>query len=65
MKSDDERTRDWQKEVWRVKEELSTEAKRMGMRKYLAFIESEADRILATRSRHSAFVARDKPQSGK
>jgi hypothetical protein len=59
MKSDEERPRDWQEEVWRVKEDLSAEAKRMGMREYLAFVEQEADRILGTRSRPSAFVARD------
>ena len=36
MKHDEERERDWQEEVWRVKEELAAEAKRMGMRAYLA-----------------------------
>ena len=59
MKSDEERPRDWQEEVWLVKEDLSAEAKRMGMREYLAFVEQEADRILGTRSIPSAFVARD------
>jgi hypothetical protein len=65
MKSDEEHMQDWQEEVWRVKEELSAEAKKMGMREYLAFVEKEAERILGTRFRPSAFVARDKPPTDR
>jgi len=64
MKRDDEPERDWQEEVWRVKEELAAEAKRMGMREYLVFVEKEADRILGARAKPTLFVARDKPKSG-
>jgi len=53
MKRDEERKRDWQEEVWRIKEELAAEAKRMGMREYLAFVEKEADRILGARTKPS------------
>jgi len=60
MKRDEERPRDWQEEVWRIKEELAAEAKRMGMRAYLAFVEKEADRILGARAKPSLFLARDK-----
>ena len=60
MRSDEERTRDWQEEVWRVKEELSAEARKMGMRAYLAFVEEEADRILKSRTKPSLFVAHDR-----
>ncbi len=60
MKHDEERERDWQEEVWRVKEELAAEAKRMGMRAYLAFVEKEADKILEARANPSLFLARDK-----
>ena len=60
MKRDEERKRDWQEEVWRVKEELAAEAKRMGMLEYLAFIEKEADRILEARAKPTLFLARDK-----
>jgi hypothetical protein len=61
MKRDEERKRDWQEEVWRVKAELAAEAKRMGMREYVAFVEREADRILEGRNNPSLFVVRDKP----
>jgi len=57
----EERRRDWQTEVWRIKEGLSAEAKRMGMREYLAYVEKEADRILETRTKPSLFLARDRP----
>ncbi len=60
MKRDEERKRDWQEEVWRVKEELAAEAKRMGIREYLAFVEKEADRILGARTKSALFLARDK-----
>ena len=60
MTRDVERKRDWQEEVWRVKEELAAEAKRMGMRKYLAFVEKEADKILEARAKPILFLARDK-----
>ena len=60
MKRDGECRRDWQEEVWRVKEELAAEAKRMGMRKYLAFVEKEAERILGVRAKPGLFLARDK-----
>ena len=60
MKCDEEHTRDWQEEVWRVKEELAAEAKRMGLREYLAFVEKEADRILRARTKPALFLARDK-----
>lgn len=60
MKRDEERKRDWLEEVWRVKEELAVEAKRMGLRKYLAFAEKEADRILRARTKPALFLARDK-----
>jgi hypothetical protein len=60
MKRDEERERDWQEEVWRVKEELAAEANRMGMRKYLAFVEKEADKILEARAKPTLFLARDK-----
>lgn len=36
---------DWLKEVWRIKKELSQEAKKMGMKRYLDFAETEARRI--------------------
>jgi len=61
MKRDEERKRDWQEEVWRIKEELAAEAKRMGMREYVTFVEKEADRILEARTKPSSFLARDKP----
>jgi L-rhamnose mutarotase len=61
MKCDEERTRDWQEQVWRVKEELAAEAKKMGMREYLAYVEKEADRILEVRAKASLFLARDRP----
>ena len=60
MKRDEERKRDWQEEVWRIKEELAAEAKRMGMREYVAFVEKEADRILGARMKPDLFLARDK-----
>ena len=60
MKRDEEHKKDWQEEVWRIKEELAAEAKRMGMREYLAFVEKEADRILGARTKPSLFLARDK-----
>ncbi len=63
MRSDEERTRDWQEEVWRVKEELSAEARKMGMRAYLAFVEKEAERILEARTKPSLFVAHDRPST--
>ena len=63
MRSDEERTRDWQEEVWRVKEELSAEARKMGMRAYLAFVEEEADRILESKTKPSLFVAHDRPST--
>jgi hypothetical protein len=56
-------TRNWQEEVWRVKEELSAEAKKMGMRQYLAFVEKEAERILETRTKSSLSVAHDRPST--
>ena len=68
MTCDEERTRDWQEEVWRIKEGLAAEAKRMGMREYVTFVEKEADRIIGARTRPSLFVARDLPaqrQAGK
>jgi hypothetical protein len=52
--------RDWQEEVWRIKEELAAEAKRMGMREYVTFVEKEADRILEARTKPSVFLAHDK-----
>lgn len=61
MKRDEERTRTWQEQVWRIKEELAAEAKKMGMREYLAYVEKEADRILEIRTKASLFLARDKP----
>jgi hypothetical protein len=61
MKRDEERTRDWQEGVWLIKEGLSAEAKKMGMRKYLAYVEKEADRILEIRTKAPLFLARDKP----
>ncbi|GEM_PF-1886779 len=63
MKCDEETARDWQEEVWRVKEELSTEAKKMGMREYLAFVEEEAHRILVARTKPSLFMAHDRARS--
>jgi hypothetical protein len=60
MKRDEEHKRDWQEEVWRVKTELAAEAKRMGMREYLAFVEREAERILGARTKPTLFLARDK-----
>jgi hypothetical protein len=63
MKRDEERKQDWQEEIWRVKAELAAEAKRMGMREYVAFVEREADRILEARTNPSLFVARDRPQT--
>lgn len=63
MKRDEERTRDWQEQVWRTKEELAAEAKRMGLREYVAHVEKEADRILEVRAKASLFLARDKPPS--
>jgi hypothetical protein len=60
MKCDEERPRDWQEEVWHIKEQLAAEAKKMGMREYLAFLEKEADRILEIRTKPSLFLARDK-----
>ena len=60
MKRNEECTRDWQEEVWRIKEELAAEEKRMGMREYVAFVEKEADRILGARTKPSLFLARDK-----
>jgi len=61
MKRDEKRKLDWQEEVWRVKAELAAEARRMGMREYVAFVEKEADRILEARTKPSLFLARDKP----
>jgi len=61
MKRDNGRAEDWQEEVWRVKTELAAQAKRMGMREYLAFVEKEADRILVARARPATFLARDRP----
>lgn len=61
MKHDEERERDWQEEVWCIKEELSAEAKKMGMREYLAYVESEAGRILEIRTKPALLLARDKP----
>ena len=61
MKRDEERKRDWQEEVWRVKAELAAEARRMGMREYVTFVEKEADRILEARTKPSLFLARDRP----
>jgi predicted secreted hydrolase len=61
MKRDEERKRDWQEEVWRVKAELAAEARRMGMREYVTFVEKEADRILESRTNPSLFLARDRP----
>jgi hypothetical protein len=63
MKTDEGRPRDWQEEVWRVKEELAAEAKRMGMREYLVFVEREAERILEARAKPTAFAAHDKNQA--
>ena len=61
MKRDNERATDWQEEVWRVKTELAAQAKRMGMREYLAFLEKEADSILEARTGPATLLARDKP----
>jgi len=61
VKRDEERARDWQEEVWRVKTELAAQANRMGVREYLAFVEIEADRILGARAKPPIFLARDKP----
>jgi hypothetical protein len=61
MKRDEKRKLDWQEEVWRVKAELAAEARRMGMREYVAFVEKEADRILEARTKPSLFLARDRP----
>ena len=60
MKCSEERAKDWLEKVWRIKEELAVEAKRMGLRKYLAFAEKEADRILRTRAQPAPLLARDK-----
>jgi len=65
MKRDVECAGRWQEEVWRVKTELAALASRMGMREYLAFVESEADRILEARTKPSALLARDKPAAPK
>ena len=60
MKCNAEQERGWLEEVWRIKEELAAEANRMGLRKYLAFAEKEADRILGTRARPMPVLAREK-----
>jgi len=49
MKRRTKQATDWLPEVWRVKEELSAEARRMGTRKYVAFLEQEAARIAKSR----------------
>jgi hypothetical protein len=61
MKRDNGDAGDWQEEVWRVKAELAAQAKRMGMREYLASLEKEADRILEARTGPATLLARDKP----
>lgn len=61
MKRDEERTKDWQEQVWRTKEELAAEAKKIGMPEYQAYVEKEADRILEARTKSSIFLARDRP----
>jgi len=60
MKRSKKTRTEWQEEVWRIKEELSVKARKMGLRKYLAFVESEADEILKTRSKPAAALAREK-----
>lgn len=56
----EERGRDWQEEVRRIKKELAAEAKMMGVREHPANVEKEADRILGARTKPSLFVARDR-----
>jgi hypothetical protein len=63
MKHDSEPAPDWLDEVWRVKDELSAEANRMGLLEYLAFAEREADRILG--SRPEPCCVHDKPADPK
>jgi hypothetical protein len=59
LKCDEEHTRDWQEEVWRVRAEFLAQAKRMGMREHFAFVEMEAARILGARAKPALFLARD------
>lgn len=61
MKRSDGPANDWQQEVWRIKEELSVEATRMGLREYLAFAEREAERVLRARTGPEPALARDRP----
>jgi hypothetical protein len=60
MKTSGKCGRDWQEEVWRIKEGLSAKARAMGLRNYLAFAEKEADRILKTRTKPTSVLAREK-----
>jgi hypothetical protein len=61
MKNSQQPVADWQTEVWRIKEELSADARRMGLREYVAFMEREARRILAGRIKPATAVVREKP----
>jgi hypothetical protein len=60
MKSNQRPAADWQAEVWRIKEELSADARRMGLREYVAFVEREARRILAGRIKPATTVVSEK-----
>jgi hypothetical protein len=60
MKRSKQRVSNWLSEVWRIKEELSVEARQMGTRKYVAFLEKEGARIARTRVRpRRVFTTKD------
>lgn len=47
---------DWLIEIWRIKKELSQEAKKMGLKMYLDFAEREAERIFLVREKKSEHI---------
>lgn len=54
---------DWLKEVWRIKKELSQEAKKMGLKMYLDFAERESGRIFPVSEKKSEHIfVKDKKQ---
>lgn len=58
------REKDWLSEVWEVKRELSEEAMKTGLKKYLDFAEKEAERVLSTRSKNEKITVKDKGRKG-
>jgi len=52
--------KDWLSEVWKIKRDLSREAMKMGIKKYLDFAEKEAEKIISERRKDENIVVKDK-----